>query len=126
MTPVDVILGGLPEVVELAEVPAPSPPNMAAGWWEQRAELTHIRQAAHARARSADAVFGVVLARVAALVPPTVTLPAVVGTVGTLDLLVGLIARSGGASRHRVVWPASWFPSTTMRWLRCRSVPGRD
>jgi hypothetical protein len=70
-------------------------PNLPAEFYDTRPELAHIRQAAHARARSADAVLGVVLARVAALVPPTLRLPAIVGSTATLDVVVALIGHSG-------------------------------
>lgn len=71
------------------------PPNLPAGFWEARPELAQIRQAAHARTRSADAVLGVVLARLAVLIPPEVTLPPIVGATGSLDLAVALIGPSG-------------------------------
>lgn len=74
----------------------PQGPNLPAEFWEARPALAHIRQAAHSRGRSPDAVLGVVLARVAALVPPWVTLPPLVGTTATLDLAVALVAASGG------------------------------
>nr|MDQ3352311.1 hypothetical protein [Actinomycetota bacterium] len=63
--------------------------------WEARPELAHVRQAAHARTLSADAVLGVVLARVALLTPPTVRLPAIVAGEATLDLAVGIVASPG-------------------------------
>ncbi len=78
----------------VAEVAAAAP-NLPAEWWTRRPELVRIRQAAHARTCSADAVLAVVLARVAALAPPSIRLPAVVGTAGTLDVAVALIGRSG-------------------------------
>jgi hypothetical protein len=40
-------------------------------------------------------VFGATIARVAALVPPSILLPAPVGTPGTLDVFVAMIGRSG-------------------------------
>lgn len=70
-------------------------PNLPDTFWESRPVLAGIRQAAHARAVSADAVLGVVLARIAALTPPSLRLPAIVGTEGTLDVAVALIGRSG-------------------------------
>jgi hypothetical protein len=64
-------------------------------FWTARPELAHIRAAAHARAVSADAMLGVVLARAAVNVPPWFTLPNPIGSGGTLDLAVGLIGPSG-------------------------------
>lgn len=48
-------------------------------FWTARPKLSQIRQAAHSRQRSADAVLHVVLARVAAGIPHTIKLPAIVG-----------------------------------------------
>lgn len=71
------------------------PLNLPDRFWAARPELAHIRQAAHARAASADAVLAATLARLAANIPPWHTLPAPVGTAGTLDLCVALIGDSG-------------------------------
>ncbi|CAN5601300.1 hypothetical protein BH24ACT5_BH24ACT5_17360 [soil metagenome] len=65
-------------------------------FWQTRQVLAHIRQAAHSRTRSAPAALGVVLARVATMVPHSVTLPASVGAPAPLNLLINLVARSGG------------------------------
>lgn len=86
------------------DTPAPSEaPNLPASFYEERTELAHIRDAAYCRARSADAVLGVTLARLAVLTPPTLHLPAPVDTEATLDFAVALIGHSGagksGASR---------------------------
>ena len=84
----------------LRALPPPAEPerpklNLPDDFWQARPELAHIRQAAHARMRSADAVFAVVLARLAALTAPFVQLPRPVGSSGTLDFLVALIGSSG-------------------------------
>lgn len=71
------------------------PLNLPDSFWTSRPELQHISAAAHATARSRDAVFGVTLARLAALVPPSIKLPAPVGRPGTLDIAVALIGNSG-------------------------------
>jgi len=70
-------------------------PNLPADFYAERPELAHIRQAAHSTTMSPDALLGVVLARVATLVPPTLRLPAPVGRPGTLDLMVATIGNSG-------------------------------
>lgn len=70
-------------------------PNLPPEFWDARPALSSIRQAAHARTVSPDAVLGVVLARLAAMTPPSLRLPAIVGTEGTLDVAVALIGRSG-------------------------------
>lgn len=79
-----------------------SPTNLPSSFWEARPQLAHIRQAAYNRSRSPDAVFGAVLARVAVQVPPTIQLPAIVGSVGTVDLLVANIAQAGGGKSTSV------------------------
>ena len=78
-----------------ASPPGTTAPNLPDEFWSARPVLAHVRQAAHSRTLSADAVIAGVLARVAAIVPPSITLPAIVGTVGTLDLLVATAAQSG-------------------------------
>lgn len=47
--------------------------------WDSRPSLSHIQQAARARLVAPDAVLGAMLARVAAITPHTVELPALVG-----------------------------------------------
>ena len=69
--------------------------NLPASFYDERPELAHIRAAAHCRARSADAVLGVVLARIAVLSPPSLRLPAPVDSEATLDMAVAIIGRSG-------------------------------
>jgi hypothetical protein len=70
--------------------------NLPDEFWNARPSLQHIRQAAHARVRSADAVLAFTLARAAALVPPTVKLPAITGGQASLNFLAGIISSSGG------------------------------
>lgn len=91
------IVAGLPAIgTAPTDTPsAPAPPNLPADFWGERPELARIRRAAHCRARSADAVLGVVLARIATLTPPSITLPAVVASEATFDLAVALIGHSG-------------------------------
>ncbi|MGI8936895.1 MAG: hypothetical protein ACR2JF_01530 [Iamia sp.] len=89
---VDDILDGL----DLPDVDAATTStSLPGGWWTARPELAHVRQAAHARARSADALLGVILARVAAATPPTVRLPAIVGSPGSLNLAVAIVGAPG-------------------------------
>lgn len=110
MSAVEAILAGLPDP---PEVPVDPSTNLAPAWWDERPELARIRQAAHARTVSADAVLGACLARVAALVPPTVRLPAVVGTAGTLDLAVALVAPSGAGKSSAVRVSGELVPITS-------------
>jgi hypothetical protein len=66
-------------------------------FWGQRGWLKHIRQAAYARACSAHALLDVTLARVAALAPHTLRLPATIGGQANLTLVVGVVAKPGAA-----------------------------
>lgn len=70
--------------------------NLPDEFWSARPELRHIRQAAHSRIRSADAVLLVVLTRLAATIPPQVVLPAIVGSEASLNMLGAIVADSGG------------------------------
>ncbi|MGI8939933.1 MAG: hypothetical protein ACR2JF_17290 [Iamia sp.] len=91
---IDDILDGLDLDLDLDDL-TPSSTNLPADFWSARSELDHIRQAAHARARSSDALLGVVLARVAAATPPTVRLPAIVGAPGSLNVAVAIVGAPG-------------------------------
>lgn len=73
----------------------PAGPNLPASFYDERPELAHIRQAAYSAARSADAVLGATLTRVAALIPPSLKLPAPVARHGSLDVVAALIANAG-------------------------------
>jgi hypothetical protein len=64
-------------------------------FWCARPQLAHVRQAAHSRQRSADAVLHVVLARVAASTAHTTLIPAVVGAPKPLCYFANLLASPG-------------------------------
>lgn len=99
--------------------------NLPDDFWAERDVLRHIRQAAHARARSADAVLAVALARVAALVPPAVVLPGLVGERGSLNLAVGLVGGSG-TGKTSAMGPAEGlvpFPALVAGTLPKTEVP---
>jgi len=71
-------------------------------FWQARPALTHIRQAAHSRARSADAFLAVTLARLSAFTQPSVHLPSIVGSPSSLAIFVSLVGASG-AGKSTVV-----------------------
>lgn len=105
----------LAAVTDAAPVPAlevvgPVAPNLPAAFWQARVELARIHQAAQAATCSPDAVLGACLARVAALTPPSIQLPAIVGTPGTLDLAVAIIGRSGTGKSTSARTAASLVP----------------
>lgn len=70
-------------------------PTLPDEFWNARPRLRLIRQAAHSRARSGDAVLGVVLTRVSAGVPHQLRIPAIVGTATPLNLFVNLMGGPG-------------------------------
>lgn len=65
-------------------------------FWESRDYLRHIRRAAWSRMVAPEAALISVLARVSALTPPTMRLPAVIGSLGTLDFIGCVAAKSSG------------------------------
>jgi len=75
------------------------PPPTASGhdghlpevFWNARAELEHIRQAARSRLVAPDAVFGAILTRVAAITPHTVELPPIIGASVGLTFFSALV-----------------------------------
>lgn len=69
--------------------------NLPDEFWTARLAHQHIRQAAHSRSRSADAVLLFTLARTAALINPTVRLPAVVGGQASLNFMGAVVGPSG-------------------------------
>lgn len=69
--------------------------NLPDDFWNARPELDFIRQAAHSRSRSADAVFLFTLARLAATIPPQIQLPPIVGGAASLNFLGAVIGTSG-------------------------------
>lgn len=69
--------------------------NLPDEFWRSRDVLQRIRQAAHSRTRSADAVLLCCLARVAALTPSSYYLPALVSGRGSLNFFAALVGSSG-------------------------------
>ena len=70
--------------------------NIPDEFWNARPSLAHIRQAAHSRTRCADSVLLFALARASALIPPQIVLPAITGSVASLNFLGAVISSSGG------------------------------
>jgi hypothetical protein len=64
-------------------------------FWDARDRLRKIRDAAHQRQRSPDAALHVCLARVAAMVPYTLTIPAIVGAESGLSYYCALLSVPG-------------------------------
>ena len=72
------------------------PTNLPDDFWNARPELTHIRQAAHNRLVSADAVLIATLARITTLIPACYVLPPIVGGHVSLNLFGSILDPSGG------------------------------
>lgn len=64
-------------------------------FWEARPELAQLRDFARARKVGPWSMFGVVLARAVAVIPPTVVLPPLRGGHGSLNLFTAIVAPSG-------------------------------
>jgi hypothetical protein len=76
--------------------PPPRLPRLPDAFWTERPVLGLVRQAAHARNRSADAVFFAVLARIAAFRPPRMVVDTGIASPASLNLLVAFVDPSGG------------------------------
>ena len=101
----DSILANLPvtgaagagiSVSEIAGVDDQPPLNLLDEFWESKPWLAHVRQAADSRLVSPDALLISVLARFAALIPPTLQLPGIIGSTATFDFIGCVVASSHG------------------------------
>jgi hypothetical protein len=103
-----------------------SPPSIGADFWTQRVSLEHIRQAAHSRMCSADAVLHVVLTRIAADIPHSIFLPAIVRVRSPLCYYCALIGPPGGGKTGSAGVGAELLPvsDTTLDGLPIGSGEG--
>lgn len=85
------------------------------GLWDRRPALRHIRQAAHARVVSAEAVLAITLARVVAEVDPHVTLPPLIGSEMSLNNYVALVGPSGSGKTSVMAVVEDLFPWTLIQ-----------
>jgi hypothetical protein len=91
---------------------APPLRNLPDDFWNARDVLAHIRQAAHSRTRSADAVLLCVLARIAALTPSSYYLPPIVSSRGSLNFFAALVGSSGTGKTSAAAVAAELLPIT--------------
>ena len=77
-------------------VTEPSGLNLPDEFWQSRPWLGHIRQAAHARMASADAILGAILARYSATIPVSYSIPPIVMARSTFDHMSVLVSESSG------------------------------
>lgn len=86
-----------PRPAEACSCPLPAfDPNVERDFWEARPALTHLRDFARARRTSPWAVLAITLTRMIVTIPPHYVLPAIIGGEASLNLFVGIVARSGG------------------------------
>ncbi len=83
---------------EITRRPNPTTPleTIEAGFWAARTSLKLIYDAALSQMCSPWAVLACCTARILTLVPPTVTLPPIVGGPGSLNWFAAIVAKSGG------------------------------
>jgi hypothetical protein len=65
-------------------------------FWEARPAFTHMRKAAWASMTVPEALLGSALSRYAAMIPPAIKLPAIIGAKATLDYITCVVAESSG------------------------------
>ena len=99
-----VVLGGTEPLNSLSAL------NLPPSFWESRPWLTAVRDAAHNRMLSPDAVLGALLARVAATVPVNYVIPPIVGARGTFDHLSVLVGESSAGKSAAAAVAEELFP----------------
>lgn len=100
--------GEIPQVGVMRTTFPGAVPGAEALW--QRPALAIVSQAAHHRGRSPWAVLGVLLARLAALTPPLVKVPAIVGATSTLNLIVAPTGAPGTGKGTSAMVAAELLP----------------
>lgn len=85
-----------PVAAPVVTTPLPAAPAISeADFWKARPVLTHIQQFARSRRLSPWALFGNILVRVMANVPPNHVAPPSIGADGSVNLFTGLVGPSG-------------------------------
>lgn len=85
-----------PDVVEVASDEQPTLESIEENFWDARENLNLIYTAALAKMTSPWAVLACCAARILALTPPTIRLPAIIGGEGSLNWFGAIVAKSGG------------------------------
>ena len=100
-------------------------------FWETRDVLRHIRDFAYARMCSPWAVLGIAILRTLALTPPTVVLPPLVGSIGSLNLFCATVGPPGagkgaaeGCAADAILWPADPFTGSALHVVTTGSGEG--
>lgn len=89
--------------------------NLPDEFWRRRGWLAHIRDAAHHRQASADAILGAVIARYAATIPPSYSIPPIIMTASTFDHISVLVAESSGGKSGAMAIARELFPGPAAR-----------
>jgi hypothetical protein len=85
-------------------------PNLSDEFWESRAVLADLRDIARTRGTSADAVLGVVLARLASLLPGTLRIDTGIGIPAACNYYSILLGTSGAGKSTAAGLAESLFP----------------
>lgn len=100
--------------------PIPDFPAVDTDFWADRESLRAIYTTARDRMVAPWATFAVCAAKALAIVPPTVTLPPIVGGRGSLNWFAAIVAPSGGGKG------AASAVARTLTGPRCAAVPVRN
>ena len=87
-----------------------SPTNLPQAFWDSRPVLKHIQHAAHMRSRSADAVLGVVLARLSSILPGDLRVDTSTATPCSLNFYSVLLGPPGSGKSTSAGIAESLFP----------------
>ena len=94
----------------------PTPPleELEQDFWTSRDELQLIYRAALSRMASPWAVLGCCTARILALVPAAIRLPAIIGGPGSLNWFAAIVAKSGGGKGAAMSVASQLAPATDL------------
>lgn len=92
----DMVIEVEPEELQPKPTPEGVLEDLEQNFWESRNYLKLIYQAALSRMASPWAVLACCAARILCLVPPSITLPAIIGGPGSLNWFAAISAKSGG------------------------------
>ena len=95
---------------------------MPADFFDARPEFAHVRDAAHSRGRSADAVLATVLARLAADTDHNIQLPPTIGSATNLSLIVAPVGPPA-SGKSTAIATASDLMAPKVLKPECDSVP---
>lgn len=102
-----------PMAATVSITPPGATTNLPGEFWRSRDSLKRIQDAAHAAFRSADAVLGAVLARLASMLPPKLRVDTGVGVPASLNLFVVLCGASGSGKSTSALLADQLFHTDT-------------